>query len=317
MSIIIEKAGMLDTIQDAGRTGLSHWGINTNGPMDSFAMALANALLGNELNAPVIEMHFPAPIIRFTAPAYIALAGADFSAMLNDTPIESNRAYQVAAGSVLRFAQKKMGERIYLSARHGWQVPLVLGSYATNLKSGFGGMEGRALQKDDTIFFEEHLPPFSSTQKMSWYFPALVEKGNTLRIVKGPEWEWLSNDAQTCFLKNSFEISRKADRMGLHWIGQTLGLQEERSLLSAPVVMGTTQLLPSGQMLTLMADHQTVGGYPRVIQICKVDLSILAQATPGTKFTFSIIEASEAIALYNAQQETLLQIKEAVKVRIN
>lgn len=60
MSLRIIKAGLLDTIQDTGRYGHQHLGINPAGAMDRYSAQLANALLGKDLNDSVIEMHFPA-----------------------------------------------------------------------------------------------------------------------------------------------------------------------------------------------------------------------------------------------------------------
>lgn len=314
MSILIEKAGLHDTVQDAGRYGYGHWGVNTNGPMDPYAFALANALLGNELNAPVLEVHFPAPIIRFQQPALIALTGANFSAMLDGEPMLNNRAYQVAAGSVLRFGHKKQGERCYLAVRHGWQVPQLMGSAATNLKSGFGGWQGRALQTGDCLPFITHLPDGSLNKKMPWFVTDLLPANTSqLPVLKGPEWEWLQEDARYQLQRSRFEVSRKADRMGIHWLGTVLQLKASCSMVSSPVIMGATQLLPSGQLLTLMADHQTVGGYPRVLQLCKVALPILAQASAGMPFSFTFITHAEAVSLYEQQQKRIRQIQLMVR----
>lgn len=314
MSILIEKAGLLDTVQDAGRRGFGHFGINTNGPMDPQAFALANAMLGNALDAPVLEMHFPAAVIRFQQPALIALTGAHFSPLLNDIPIDINRAYQVAAGSVLRFTHKKCGERIYLAVRYGWQVPAVLASAATNLKSSFGGWQGRALQSGDALPFAPHLPEGCEHKKMSWFVPDVqTPSTQELPVMKGPEWEWLQEDARYQLQRSRFEVSRKGDRMGIHWLGNDLQMKQTRSMLSSPVVMGTTQLLPSGKLLTLMADHQTVGGYPRVLQLCKVALPILAQASAGQQFVFRFITHAEAVCLYEEQQKKLRQIQLMVR----
>lgn len=314
MGIVIEKAGLLDTVQDAGRHGWGHLGINCNGPMDPKAFAMANALLGNALHAPVLEMHFPAPIIRFQQPALIALTGANFSAMLDGEPLLNNRAYQVASGAVLRFGHKKQGERCYLAVRHGWQVPKVMGSAATNIQSGFGGWQGRSLQTGDCLPFIAHLPEGCNSKKMPWFVPDFLPANTSqLPVLKGPEWEWLQEDARYQLQRSQFEVSRKADRMGIHWLGNVLQLKETHSLLSSPVAMGTTQLLPSGQLLTLMADYQTVGGYPRVLQLCKMALPILAQASAGMQFGFQFITHAEAVLLYEQQLKNMRQIQLLVR----
>ena len=84
MSLKIIKAGILDTVQDMGRYGYQHLGINPGGAMDVFAMQVANMLVGNDINEAVIEMHFPASTFLFEEDAVIAVSGADFSPTVND-----------------------------------------------------------------------------------------------------------------------------------------------------------------------------------------------------------------------------------------
>ena len=85
----IIKAGIQDTIQDIGRYGNQHQGINPSGAMDKYAMQIINALVGNNAKEAVLEMHFPAATIMFSQSALIALGGADFSPTINGEPVPS------------------------------------------------------------------------------------------------------------------------------------------------------------------------------------------------------------------------------------
>src|SRR5688500_7585274 len=135
MSVKIVKAGILDTVQDSGRIGYARWGINPNGAMDPFAMAVSNALVGNETNLAVFELHFPAAEFLFQHRALISLTGADFSPTLNGHPIPLWRTIEVGAASVLKFTRKQKGMRCYLSIHGGLDIPNWLGSLSTNLKA--------------------------------------------------------------------------------------------------------------------------------------------------------------------------------------
>src|SRR5215218_7060806 len=115
MSLKIIKAGILDTIQDLGRYGYQHQGINPGGAMDRFSASLANALLGKSLHSPVIEMHFPAAQICFQKPAVICLAGADFRPMLNREKVPLHQPIAIEKNAVLAFTGKQEGARCYLS----------------------------------------------------------------------------------------------------------------------------------------------------------------------------------------------------------
>ena len=89
MNLIITRAGILDTLQDKGRFGFRHLGINAGGSMDQAAAAMANSLVGNDFNEAVIEMHFPAPEFLFTQPALIAISGAKFASCFCKQPVGS------------------------------------------------------------------------------------------------------------------------------------------------------------------------------------------------------------------------------------
>lgn len=316
MSVIIEKAGLLDTIQDAGRVGWGHLGINPNGPMDWYAHALANALVGNQENTPVIELHFPASTFRFTEPASIALAGADFGASVNNIPIPVNRMVQVPAGARLHFSRKWKGERCYLAIQNGWQVHASLGSTSTNLKSKFGGYNGRKLMSGDQVNYRKLAGTYSNRVRIANSFVVPIPMRPFIRVLPGPEWDWLDDASQSSILKNEFVLSRHSDRMALSWDAQPLSLKSKNEMVSSAVTMGTIQLLPNGQLLTLMADHQTVGGYPRVLQVIRADLPILAQLAPGSIISFVCTNIEVAFREWQQMKSHLQQIANAVRLQM-
>src|SRR5436305_971184 len=151
MSLKVIKAGLLDTVQDLGRHGYQHLGINPGGTMDRFAASLVNALLGKELTAPVIEMHFPASTILFLEPCVVCLTGADFSPLINGALVPLNQPLFVTADSVLKFTKPQSGARCYLSVLNELRLQKWLGGYSTNLKAKAGGYKGRKLEKDDEL----------------------------------------------------------------------------------------------------------------------------------------------------------------------
>jgi antagonist of KipI len=91
MSFQFIKAGLLDSIQDQGRYGHQHLGINPGGAMDRFASQLANSLLGRDLNSPVIEIHFPGPKLFFEKETIICITGAAFTPTINNENIPLNQ----------------------------------------------------------------------------------------------------------------------------------------------------------------------------------------------------------------------------------
>ena len=316
MSIFIKKTGILTTIQDLGRKGFRRFGINPNGVMDTQAVRLINILLGNDETEAVFEMHFPAPIFEFKEDAVIALGGADFDAEINGQPIENWRPFYVEKESVLSFKNKIFGSRAYLAVKGGFAVKKWLDSFSTNLLAEIGGFEGRALQKNDSISFNSKLqiPNSKFDYKLSRsLIPNYQKSAARIRIIEGAELLMLTALSELNFLKQEFTISQNSDRMGFRLNGEPLYLLDKIELISSAVNFGTIQLLPNGQMIILMADHQTSGGYPRLAAVVSADLPILAQLGSNEKVNFEIISIEKAENLLLNFEKELNYLKFGIK----
>jgi len=318
MSVIIEKAGILDTLQDAGRFGFGHLGVNANGPMDWQSHQLANALVGNNLAETVIESHFPAPMLLITQSCVLAFSGADFGAQLHGKYLPINKTLFIPAGSTIRFTKKLAGERLYIAVRGGFEVAKILGSTATNIKAAFGGLQGRPLRKGDVLRFNKSVEEKIETLQIKpWFAHPEYSKGHFIRVLEGPEWKLLTNDSKEALYKAQFTIVPQSDRMAIHLAGEVLYISEPMEMISSAVQMGTVQLLPNGQLLTLMADHQTVGGYPRVLQIIKADLPKLAQLPASFIIKFQIVMIAEAGKNLMQMQKNLLRSATAIRMQVS
>jgi antagonist of KipI len=250
MSLTISKAGLLDTVQDGGRYGFQQQGINPGGAMDRFSASLANALLGKELTAPVIEMHFPAPQIQFHQPTIICLTGADFSPLINGKEVPMHQPVAVGAGAVLSFGKRQHGARSYLALVSRIKIESWLNSYSTNLKATAGGYAGRRFQKGDEMSYEA--TPFSIKDKVAplpWQYRPSNERTTAIEALPGPEWNWITPKSQTAFLNNNFLITPSSDRMGYRLQGEALVQEKREQLVSSAVSFGTVQLLPNGQLI--------------------------------------------------------------------
>jgi antagonist of KipI len=310
MSLKIIKAGLLDTVQDLGRNGYQHLGINPGGAMDRFSASLANALLGKELTAPVIEMHLPAPTILFDQPCIICLSGGDFSATINDELLSLHQPYFINESNVLQFKKHKHGARSYLSLVSDIKLKPWLNSYSTNLKAVAGGFNGRALKKDDAVAFEAiEINPKQNILPLPWRYSESIAAGTNVEFMFGNEWAWLDHLSQTTLLNEAFVITPQSDRMGYRLKGPQLKQTVNDQLVSSAVSFGTMQLLPNGQVIVLMADHQTTGGYPRIGHVASTSLSTLAQlkASDAIKFAMTTIDSAEEKLLTQQQHLTRLQ----------
>lgn len=321
MSLEIIKSGLLDTIQDLGRYGYQHLGINPGGAMDRLSAQAANALLGKEFNSPVIEMHFPTATILFQKETIICITGADFSPTINHKSIPIEQPVVVNKKTILQFEKKISGARCYLAFLHEFDIEKWLDSYSTNLVANAGGFKGRTLQKGDIINFKNNVEyknlagekdfvilPWSSSEKL------LSKK--EIRFIIGNEWNWLTDEGQNFFANNGFQITNNSNRMGYRLKGNPLTVKEDKQLISSGVTFGTIQLLPDGQLIILMANHQTTGGYTRVGHVISADLPILAQKNPGDEIKFLHVEINFAQQEFLEQHTNLLQMQTASKFKI-
>jgi antagonist of KipI len=318
MSIVVIKQGILDTIQDEGRFGYQHLGINPNGCMDEVAATIANMLAGNDRGHPVIELHFPAATLQFDDDYLIAFAGADFQPTINNKTVPLNTPVWVTHGSTLKFAHVNKGSRCYMAIQGTWDLDIWKNSYSTNLKASVGGYEGRALRKNDVLKVKngnwkiENGTSATSSTVINSIASSLYLTAEAIRCVDGNEYNLLSDEAKKTFASSSFQISVQSDRMGYRLQGNELRQTETKQLLSSAVTRGTVQLLPSGQLIVLMADHQTTGGYPKVAHVISSDFPTLAQMRPNEKLRFQLVTHDEAEEAYIKQQELLQQLENEI-----
>lgn len=311
MSIAILKPGICTSIQDLGRHGYLSSGITNSGAMDILSCTLANYLLGNEAGEAVLEMSFPAAELLFKENAVIALAGADFSAYINDKAIENYKPYFIHKDEVLHFKKRESGSWIYLAVKGSFKIDQWLNSYSTHTKAKLGGYKGRLLQKNDSLELahtQDHKTQrfhfkIAAHEWEQWY------NGSTIRVLPGNEFGLLNKSSAIALYKNQFSITQQSDRMGYRLESDVLTLSNPVNLISSGVTTGTVQLLPSGQCIVLMADHQTTGGYPRIAQAIAADLPKLAQLQFSKKIKFKQVDISAAEESLLSMQRWLQQVK--------
>lgn len=319
MSLKVIKAGIADSFQDEGRFGYQHLGINPNGAMDLNAMRIANALVGNKWNETLVELNFPAASFRFQRAGIIALSGADFSARLNRIGVPLNRPVWVPEGSELRFNRAIRGSLCYLALHGGFQLRPWLGSASTNVKANVGGFEGRFFRNGDVIEFKSYLQQPREAGVLPWSanVSEFYANENVIRCLTGHEWDGLIKKSKTDFQTGKFMLSPQSDRMGYRMKGVALKQKRKQELLSTAVTFGTVQLLPSGEIIILMADHQTTGGYPRIAHVISADRSRLAQFRPNDSTSFQIVSLEEAEEFAIEQSRSLKQLEGACKQRLH
>jgi biotin-dependent carboxylase-like uncharacterized protein len=293
MSIRVRKQGLQTTVQAGPRTGMRHLGVPASGAADPLSLALANTLVGNPSLAPALETTLTGVALEFAEGTFVAISGAKAKAWLNGERVKLHRTLAVSAGDELEIGPAKAGARNYLAIRGGIDVPVVLGSESTYLPAGFGGYEGRALQVGDQLSFHPtgDAPKMSRTPKE---FRPRAAQSLALRACHGAEIDLLDEQGRFDLFDTNFSIANRADRMGLQFEGPVFQVNSGGRLDSAPVFPGTIQCPEDGHPFLLSIDAQTIGGYPRVAQVARVDRHLIGQLRPGDHVRLLWRDASSA-----------------------
>lgn len=333
MDIRIVKPGLLTSVQDAGRQGYQKYGVAVGGAMDAFALRAANLLVGNPDGEAALEITLLGPTVEFSCDSLVSLCGGSFAAHIGEAPFPLWRPVLVRAGSRLAIGRATAGSRAYLAVAGGLDVPLAMGSRSTDLRAGFGGWHGRALQAGDRLPVGEPSPLArrllqrcaasagdAAFRAAPWCAsPRLMPRYGTaeLRAVRGPEAGRFRADSVRRFFAEAYEVSPQSDRMGFRLAGAApLALTGAGGdMISAAVCAGAVQVPPDGQPILLMADAQTTGGYPRIAHVAGVDLPVAAQLKPGSRVHFREISLREAQALWIRREQELKELELAVRLK--
>lgn len=301
MSLRIHKPGIQASIQDGGRFGYQHWGVPVGGAMDIDSMHAANLLCGNDSNEAVIECTLHGASIEFQRSHQFTITGGGAIATLNNKPMPFNQLISAASGDLLQLHPSPNGCRSYLAVAGGFAIEAELNSRSTYPVAKLGGINGSYLKTGDTIPVRTRkkemgglsLPDHNDQSshplfKKALTNPALQQQQLTIRCYKGPEWDWFEDRAKQNFLQQQWMIGTNSNRMGYSLVGPALEKTNKKELISTPVTFGIVQVTSAGQPIVLMADAQTIGGYPRMARIAGCDLAVLGQCRPGTQLNFQL-----------------------------
>ncbi|WP_336517192.1 biotin-dependent carboxyltransferase family protein [Pollutibacter soli] len=329
MSLRIIQPGMYSSMQDLGRSGYRAIGVPESGAMDTQSAQIANILVGNRASDTVIEFTHHGAALIAESPMIVAHCGGGASLWINDYPAVSGRGYLVKQSTLLQLKSNPSGYRSYLAVSGGFEASLDLGSSSTYTPAAMGGLNGRILKtgdqlriRDQDVFqrVSQYFYPSGNNNDVkatSWgyYGRHYQNAASAIRIIKGPEWDCFTNNAIETFLNSSFRITTQSNRMGFRLQGKSLITEPLPELISTNVTMGTIQVTHEGDLIMLMADAQTTGGYPRIAQIASTDLSACAQLKPDEEIRFTLISAEEAEDLYLKKERDMFLLSEYIQMK--
>jgi biotin-dependent carboxylase-like uncharacterized protein len=309
MGIRILKGGMLTTVQDLGRTGYQSQGFSVAGVMDIRSFVIANLLLDNPENEAVLEFTHIGPVLEFTSATIIAITGGDFQPTVNDEPVPMYTALYINKGDILKFGSARTGCRGYIAFSSYLDIPVIMGSRCTNLKSAIGGFKGRKLRAGDYIGFRikrRYLPYFLS-RKLDIHEFGQVEK--ELRVVMGPQDNRFTKQGVETFLSSEYSVTSDFDRMGCRLEGPFIASEQGSDIISDGIAFGSIQVPSHGKPIILLSDRQTTGGYAKIATVISVDIPKLVQSRTDDRIRFRAISVQEAQKLYLEKIQNLDKLR--------
>ncbi|WP_226648814.1 biotin-dependent carboxyltransferase family protein [Microbulbifer variabilis] len=312
MSIYFIRAGLQTSIQDYGRPGLMHYGISQGGAADLLSMKLANLLLGNTLNNPVMEITLTGPLIEFDCDVSIAITGARFKTLLNNNPIENYKVIQIKSGDILEFSHLLSGARAYIGLSATISVPQILNSASTHLISGFGGHKSGAIEQGERVHLE-NIRIAKEAQLERELIPNYRLRP-LIRVVHGAESQRFPQSALDNFFATTFQVSAQSNRMGIRLspsiIPEPEGLEDiSGEMVSSGLYPGSIQIPSNGEPIISFIEGQTIGGYPRLAHVIRADLHRLGQLKAQDKINFQLVSPAQARLILQKKNKLLAKLQ--------
>ncbi len=297
--LLVREPGLQSTVQDTGRDTARRYGVPRSGAIDPSLLRLANELVGNDATAAALEVRLAGPTLEVHADSVrVACAGPATLTVTRDgtSRTESSwRSLTLGRGDLVAVRSVTPTTTAYLAVAGGIDVPPVLGSRSTYVRAALGGLEGRALRAGDRLPLARDAAPSGPDRLLPE--PPRVQDA-PLRVVLGPQEQHFTAAARALFASATFTVSNDVDRMGMRLDGPRLehAAADRAEIVSEAVIPGAIQVPGDGRPIVLLADGQTVGGYPKLATVISADLGRAGTAAPGSSLRFAVVDVPTAEA---------------------
>ena len=295
----VQQPGLLSLLHDRGRYGAHHLGLTTGGPLDTLAFDWANRLLGNPLNTTCLEISFGGLNLVAETDTSFVITGAQTPCKVNNEEIPLWQTRNIRQGDKLEIGYSSAGTRCYLAVGGGFDIAPSFGSSSTVLREKIGGINGDKLQAGD------HLPcrsqPLTTHSRLDEADQPVYGGSARLRVVLGYQQAAFDPVQQWRFFNTEYSLSERCDRMGFRLEGENVH-SSLVGMLSEGICLGAIQIPADGQPIVLMNDRQTIGGYPKIGAVIPLDVSRLAQLSPGARVRFESISIEQAHNIHCLEQ---------------
>ena len=278
--------------------------------MDVKSFLIANALVGNFSNEGVLEFAYQGPLLKLTKGiTKISITGNVLFKIIKLNKEEINgecyRTYDLDEGDQIDILVTKKSAYGYMALEGGFDIKPFLESVSILSRAQIGPNEGKKIKINDIINIR-----INSKNKKNFSIKTPSKNKNTIRVLKGPQFDYFSKESQKDFFSKEYKISNLTDRMGMRLKGTVMKNIVNTNIRSEGITKGAIQIPADGQPIILLTDYPTIGGYPKIANVISADYNLLIQKTPGKKIFFELIKLREAEQLY---KEHLNSISEVIK----
>ena len=283
--------------------------------MDLKSFLIANALVKNSFEEGILEFAYQGPLLKLIkGTTKIAITGnVLFQIIKSNSKIingECNRSYDLKEGDTIDILATKQSAYGYMALEGGFDIKPFCNSVSVLARAKIGPNGGKKININEKIYIKRN----SKSEKNFVAQFKNSNNNNTIRVLKGPQFDYFSKESQQAFLSKSYKITNLTDRMGMRLEGEIMKNIVSTNIRSEGITKGAIQVPADGQPIVLLTDYPTIGGYPKIANVISADYNILIQKTPGEKFFFKLIELKEAEQLYKEHisniSETIKNIKE-------
>ena len=305
----VKRAGINTTFQDNGRINLNHLGIPESGAMDKRNYILANALLKKDFNSPVIEFAYQGPLMIFSGKKiFIVITGdVKFKIIKKNKEIidgETYKVYMIENDDQIDIESTNKSVYGYLAISEDFLLEKNWNSISINTKAKIGSNNGVKLFNNQKIIFENNNKNTSLTR-----LKYLNSKIEYIRVIKSINFDFFSAKSKETFFNKKFKVTNLSDRMGMRLEGNKLENTISTNIKSEGLVKGVIQIPSDGNPIIMLADHGTIGGYPKIANVISADFDKVSQLTPGSYLKFkevSLDEAEKLFKFYNLETNNLI-----------